>query len=131
MPVPSGAFDKQIKLLRPMTEYAQPMERREFMPGMFNWHAVPNPPEFITFPANTVFSQIHATPSNCSVGHPDTNVYGTSDPIHGVRYRLKIGKDADFANARTNEDYLGYFLGGKTRRNKRMSRRKSRSRSRK
>ena len=128
MPVPFGAHEKQIKLLQPITEYAQPMERREFMPGMFNWHAVPNPPELITFPANTVFSQIHATPSNCSVGHPDTKVYGTSDPIHGVRYRLKIGKDAEFADARTNEDYRGYFLGGKTRGNKRMSRRKSRSR---
>ena len=128
MPVPSKAHEKQIKLLRTITEYAQPMERREFMPGMFNWRAVPNPLQLITFPKNTIFSQIETTPSHSSVGHPDTNVYGISDPIHGVRYGAKIGKDAAFANSRTNEDYLGYFLGGKTLRNRRMSRRKSRSR---
>jgi len=126
MPVPFGAHNLQIKLLQSLTTFAQPMERVEFMPGMFHWQAVPNPLEQVTFPAKTVFSRISAIPSHSSVGNPSSEVSGLSDPIHGVRYHAVIGTDAAFANSRTTENYQGYFMGGGQRRRTMRKGRKTR-----
>jgi len=124
MPVPLGIFH-QIRLTEPIVEQAQPMEERQFSNGE-RFLIQRGAPILMFFPTGTIFNKIIASPS--IHGEPPFPMYGTSEPIAGVRYEVMLGTDNNFANRKNivaqfpPTRFKGYFLGG--RRSSRITRKK-------
>ena len=129
MPVPLGIFH-QIRLTEPILTQAQPMEERQFSNGG-RFLVESGAPTQILFPIGTIFNKIIAHPT--TQGTPPSPMYGTSEPIAGVRYEVMLGTDDDFANRKNivaqfpPTRFKGYFLGG--RRSSRTTRKKAKAKN--